>query len=136
MNSVQLKLTIAGVILASAIGYLAYAGMQKGWVYYMEVGQFVSDPAYHAQRVRLHGTVAEQGFSASSAGLAARFDLVGDGKSLPVVYRGTIPDMFQVGRNVVVEGTLASDGTFEADVLMTKCASKYEPSSPHAENRS
>jgi cytochrome c-type biogenesis protein CcmE len=42
-----------------------------------------------------------------------------------VRYRGPVPDLFGAGRQVVVEGTM-SDGVLEADVLLTKCASKYE----------
>ena len=45
-----------------------------------------------------------------------------------VVYQGSVPDLFRVGREVVVTGTL-SNGTFVAnrDSLSTKCPSKYAP---------
>jgi cytochrome c-type biogenesis protein CcmE len=45
---------------------------------------------------------------------------------MPVSYRGTVPDLFKAGADVVVEGKLNAAGTFEADVLLTKCASKYD----------
>ncbi len=47
---------------------------------------------------------------------------------VPVSYSGTVPDLFRVGREVVVEGSL-HDGTFVAkrDTLSTKCPSKYAP---------
>ena len=47
---------------------------------------------------------------------------------VPVRYAGTVPDLFRVGREVVVEGTL-ENGTFVAkrDTLSTKCPSKYAP---------
>jgi len=47
-------------------------------------------------------------------------------ESLPVRYRGEIPDPFREGREVVVTGTV-KDGTFiaERDSLITKCPSKY-----------
>ena len=46
-----------------------------------------------------------------------------------VVYYGTVPDLFKVGRDVEVDGRLARDGTFIAkkDTLLTKCPSKYAP---------
>ncbi len=45
-----------------------------------------------------------------------------------VSYRGSVPDLFKVGRHVVVEGTLR-EGVFVAnrDSLTTKCPSKYAP---------
>jgi cytochrome c-type biogenesis protein CcmE len=130
MSAIQKKLLVAGVALAAAVGYLAYAGMKSGWVYFLEVDHYLADSSYQHQRVRLHGKVSEQNFT--SANLDAKFCLLGQSKQLNVAYHGVIPDMFQAGREVVVEGTLGPDGTFKADVLMTKCASKYEPSSPHA----
>src|SRR3974377_375052 len=98
----------------------------------MEVDQFLADQSLQAQRVRLHGMVSEQDYSVSKAGLTARFQLQGKTQMLPVVYRGTVPHMFQAGRNVVVEGKVDKAGIFQADILMTKCASKYEANSPHA----
>ena len=45
-----------------------------------------------------------------------------------VVYHGSVPDPYKVGREVVVTGAL-SNGTFVADTgsLSTKCPSKYQP---------
>lgn len=47
---------------------------------------------------------------------------------VPVRYTGTVPDLFRVGREVVVEGSLRN-GTFVAKpgTLSTKCPSKYAP---------
>jgi cytochrome c-type biogenesis protein CcmE len=44
----------------------------------------------------------------------------------PVLYSGSVPDLFRTGRQVVVEGTLRN-GTFVAkpNSLVTKCPSKY-----------
>jgi len=46
--------------------------------------------------------------------------------SIPVRYRGEIPDPFRDGREVVVTGSV-QNGTFmaERDSLITKCPSKY-----------
>jgi cytochrome c-type biogenesis protein CcmE len=48
--------------------------------------------------------------------------------SVPVVYTGSVPDLFKVGREVYVKGQLV-DGVFVAkkDSLVTKCPSKYAP---------
>ena len=50
-------------------------------------------------------------------------------KTVPVVYVGSVPDLFKVGREVMLKGELAN-GTFvaEKDSLVTKCPSKYSPS--------
>jgi cytochrome c-type biogenesis protein CcmE len=47
--------------------------------------------------------------------------------SIPVVYRGTVPDPFREGREVIVTGSMRG-GTFVAqrDSLVTKCPSKFK----------
>ena len=52
-----------------------------------------------------------------------------DGKAtVAVVYTGSKPDLFRVGRHVYLKGTLER-GTFvgERNSLVTKCPSKYAP---------
>jgi cytochrome c-type biogenesis protein CcmE len=43
-----------------------------------------------------------------------------------VVYKGIIPDTFTDSVDVVVEGKLDAGNTFQATVLLAKCASRYE----------
>ena len=47
--------------------------------------------------------------------------------TIPVSYRGHVPDPFRDGREVIVSGTV-SDGVFvaEKDSLITKCPSKFQ----------
>ena len=54
-------------------------------------------------------------------------DRDGGGRALPVSYTGVVPDPFREGREVIVTGRLAQDGTFmaEKDSLITKCPSKF-----------
>jgi cytochrome c-type biogenesis protein CcmE len=44
-----------------------------------------------------------------------------------VLYTGSVPDLFRVGRHVVVDGAL-TEGTFVAEPgsMITKCPSKYQ----------
>jgi cytochrome c-type biogenesis protein CcmE len=48
--------------------------------------------------------------------------------SVVVLYSGSVPDLFKVGRHVVVDGQLRK-GTFVAQPgsMITKCPSKYAP---------
>ena len=48
--------------------------------------------------------------------------------TVPVVYTGSVPDLFRVGRHVFMRGRLEG-GVFiaEPDSLVTKCPSKYAP---------
>jgi cytochrome c-type biogenesis protein CcmE len=125
MTQPKLKLGIAGVILVGAVTYLAIAGMQKGWVYTVGVEQYLA-LARHDQRIRICGTVAPEELAINKAQLAANFFIKGTDKQLRVAYKGVVPDLFKEGAEVVIEGKQDAAGVFQADVLMTKCSSKYE----------
>ena len=52
---------------------------------------------------------------------------LGEGTAaVPVVYRGSVPDLFRSGRDISLRGEL-SNGTFvgKPGTLVTKCPSKY-----------
>ncbi len=127
MSRTTAKYLAAGTVLLAAIGYLAYASMKDGWTsYHLTVDQFFADSKYQNQRVSLAGTVSEQGLVCAPGRTGAEFTLKGEGKSIPVAYKGVVPDLFKAGGDVVVEGRLDKDGVFRAETMMTKCASKYE----------
>ena len=126
MTHLKAKLAIAGIVLVGAVGYLGYAGMQKGWVYTMGVEEYLKSPEKHQQRVRLCGTVAAEGVVVQKAQMAATFFLKGGQQQIPVAYKGVVPDMFKAEAEIIVEGKQDAAGVFQADVLLTKCASKYE----------
>jgi len=126
MNSIKLKLTVGAFVLLLAVSYLAIAGVKKGWVYFMPLDQYVADPTYQSRRVRLNGNVGEDQLQIDRAGLLAVFNLKGQSQQIRVEYHGMIPDMFRAHHEVVVEGQLGTDNVFHADMLMTKCASKYQ----------
>jgi cytochrome c-type biogenesis protein CcmE len=79
--------------------------------------------------VSLAGMVVRHSGSARSEG-GLRFTLRDiDGKAtVPVVYTGSVPDLFEKGRHVYLRGELRN-GVFvgKKDSLVTKCPSKYEP---------
>jgi len=49
-------------------------------------------------------------------------------ESVPVQYRGSVPDPFREGREVIITVRRDASGTFvgEKDSLITKCPSKFE----------
>ena len=66
----------------------------------------------------------------TKAGMRFQLKDIGDAKAarVPVVYHGSVPDLFKTGRHIVVEGTYRH-GVFIAkrNSLITKCPSKYAP---------
>lgn len=125
MAPARLKLALGGMAILGALAYLGFTGIKSGWVYYLPVDDYAAKVETHAARSRVHGTVGPAP-DAKPAEFAARFNLLGEARSISVEYHGTIPDLFAAGREVVVEGVTDGRGVFVADVLLTKCGSKYQ----------
>jgi cytochrome c-type biogenesis protein CcmE len=70
--------------------------------------------------------VAEGSIVRESTGQDVAFVVTDGDAELAVRYHGIVPDTFVDNADVVVEGRLAGDGTFEAHTLLAKCPSKYE----------
>jgi cytochrome c-type biogenesis protein CcmE len=88
-----------------------------------------SELAGRTGEVALVGIVTgSPGGDPHGSGLRFRLRDVDGGNSVPVVYRGSVPDLFRAGRSVRVEGELRN-GVFvgKPDTLLTKCPSKYTP---------
>jgi cytochrome c-type biogenesis protein CcmE len=88
-----------------------------------------SSLAGHAGTVSLTGRVLKPvGGDAHGAGLRFRLRDVKGTATVPVVYKGSVPDLFRPGRDIVVEGRL-TNGVFVATpgTMVTKCPSKYTP---------
>ena len=128
MDRRRLKFLLLGVGIVATMGTLLIVGMSGpgGLSYYLSVSEFVSAPDQSGGGFRINGKVAEGSIIRESTGQDVAF-IVTDGKAdLPVRYHGIIPDTFVDNADVVVEGSLADDGTFEAHTLLAKCPSKYE----------
>jgi len=129
-KSKKSKFIIAGVIILGIIGYLTYAGIRDTKLYYLTPNEIVNmgNSAY-GERLRLGGIVMDGSIEYDAQTMILKFDVTDGTTSLPVVYKGVLPDTFKNGVEVVVEGTYASNGVFKAVTLLTKCPSKYEPKS-------
>ncbi|HET6361940.1 MAG TPA: cytochrome c maturation protein CcmE [Gemmatimonadota bacterium] len=131
------RLAIGILLVGAALSYLVYAGTRDNLVYYYEVGEVQAAAAATDGRIRVSGDVVEGSIVKDEKAREIRFAIratKADGEeqsergaeSIPVVYAGTVPDIFREGIQVVVEGEMASDGTFEAETLLAKCPSKYQ----------
>ena len=120
---------VALLLFLGGVGYLAYSGFSENSVYFLNVSEALATPSDKLKAARLFGTVAEDGLSRSETGRDVRFrleDQENKATTLWVEYTGAISDTFKVGAEVIVEGGLRPDGSFQAKTLMTKCPSKYQ----------
>jgi cytochrome c-type biogenesis protein CcmE len=130
----QKKFAVGSIIIIATLIGLAYVGYTQSKTYYHTIKELATlSPAAQRQRMRVSGVV--EGGSIKHVPGQINFVLTEEGKMLPVSYVGSdpLPDTFKGGAQALVEGNLMSDGTFRAEQVQAKCASKYQ-ASPVAPN--
>jgi cytochrome c-type biogenesis protein CcmE len=56
-----------------------------------------------------------------------RFTVTDTAASIPVVYKGILPDLFKEGRGCVAQGKIGTDGVFHAEQVLAKHDENYMP---------
>ncbi len=112
----------------AAIGYLITTGINSTSKYFFTVDELMSQKtSYAGAGLKIKGNVVNGSIVRDTDNyLKINFAIEDKSSNLNVVYEGIIPDMFKDGQEVVVEGTLAQNGVFHANTLLTSCPSKYE----------
>jgi len=123
-----LKFGGATVFILLLLAYLAYTGVQDSKSYYVTIKELNGmGPDAYSKRLRVAGNVAPG--SIKRQGTHLEFQLVEEGRMIPVVYSGTEapPDTFKDNAQALAEGKYGKDGVFRATNIQAKCASKYAP---------
>jgi cytochrome c-type biogenesis protein CcmE len=121
----KIRLVVAlsvAVLLAVALIYTSFSASTEA----KEPSQLVS--ATPGTTYEMTGRVVKGSVERDGNGIAFRVvDRDGGGQALPVTYRGTVPDPFRGGREIVLTGAIAKNGVFvgEPETLITKCPSKF-----------
>jgi cytochrome c-type biogenesis protein CcmE len=114
------------VLLALSAG-LAYDSISNYVNPYTSVTDISLNKAqYSGKSLQLIGEVKPGSLIRSDDG-SISFTLTDEGGSIKVTYRGIPPqNLEQEGSQIVVLGTLESNGEIESNKLLVKCPSKYE----------
>ncbi len=124
------KFLIGGVLVLGTAGWLMAGSIKDTAIYFLTpeelYAKVATDPSLRETGVKVGAKVVPGSVVRDSTGRHLSFKMT-DGKvTYPVVYKGIIPDTFSDSVDVVVEGRLGADGTFQATTLLAKCASRYE----------
>lgn len=120
--------------VAAVVGYLMWTGVSDTMVYYLTPVELMAkvseDASYHEVGLKVSGKVlAGSHEKVPGQPLHHRFvvtDLEQPEVSFVTEYVGILPDTFVDEVEVVVEGRFRPDGVFQAELVLTKCGSRYE----------
>jgi cytochrome c-type biogenesis protein CcmE len=120
------------VLIGSALGVVALAvalvlgALEDSIVFFSSPTDVVEKNLEPGTRIRIGGLVKE-GSVSRGENLAVRFEVTDGRSTVPVAYRGLLPDLFREGQGIVAEGALDPTGTFRADTVLAKHDETYMP---------
>ena len=114
-----------GVIALGVATALVLQAFQKNLVFFFSPTQVAAKEAPLGRTFRIGGIV-EPG-SVKRSGVHVSFTVTDTAKAIPVVYRGSLPDLFREGKMVVAQGQLQADGVFHAREVLAKHDENYMP---------
>ena len=124
----KLKFVLGGVVILIAIAFLITNGVRSAGNYYITLEELAArGDQVIGEGIRINAVVDKESVEYDSRDIRLAFDLVDEnGHRQHVVYDDVMPDLFMKSESVIVEGQLNDAGTFQANMILVKCPSKYE----------
>ena len=119
---------VAGGLVALAVAAgLVLTAFQQNLVFFFTPSQVADKEAPQGKTFRIGGMVEKGSVARQADGLTVHFMVTDTAKSIPVVYRGALPDLFREGKGVVAQGRVGADGVFMASEVLAKHDENYMP---------
>ncbi len=117
-------LALTGIAIATALILNAF---RSNLVFFFSPSEVAEGKAPVDRAFRIGGLVQDGSLRREADGLTVTFVVTDTAKSIPVIYKGILPDLFKEGRGVVAEGRLGADGVFTATQVLAKHDENYMP---------
>ena len=115
---------LAGLGVAATLVLNAF---QSNLVFFFTPTQVALSQAPKDRTFRIGGLVESGSLVREGDALSVRFNVTDGARSIPVAYKGILPDLFKEGKGVVAQGKLTPEGTFRASEVLAKHDENYMP---------
>ena len=116
-----------GLALLGVTAALVLNAFRSNLVFFYSPTQVADKEAPVNKTFRLGGLVEQGSLKRLPDGVTVSFVVTDTGKSIPVRYKGILPDLFKEGKGVVAQGRLETDGVFQAQEVLAKHDENYMP---------
>ena len=123
----RLVLALLAVAAVAGAGGLALSALRDQAAYFYTPTDARRDHVEAGRAVRLGGMVADRSIVRQPDGVTIRFTVTDGQETVPVTFRGIVPDLFKENSGVVAEGKFMADGAFVADNILAKHDERYMP---------
>ncbi|MDO8891771.1 MAG: cytochrome c maturation protein CcmE [Sulfurimicrobium sp.] len=129
MKSRHKKLILIGVVVLAlgAVAALVLNAFQSNLVFFFSPTQIANGEAPLERAFRIGGLVEDGSLRREPDGVTAHFRITDTAKTIPVTYKGLLPDLFKEGKGVVAEGRMNGNGVFVAEQVLAKHDENYMP---------
>ncbi len=118
---------VIGVVALGVATALVLTAFQENLVFFFTPSQIAAKEAPQGRTFRIGGMVEKGSVRRQADGVTVQFTVTDTAKSIPVTYRGQLPDLFREGKGVVAQGQLGADGVFRANEVLAKHDENYMP---------
>lgn len=118
------------VVALAAVGLavgLVLNALKDNVSLYFTPTQVFNKEAPQDRSFRIGGLVEAGSLKREGDGLTVHFVITDLKRSLPVVYRGILPDLFKEGKGVVAQGKMEADGVMHVTEVLAKHDENYMP---------
>ncbi len=121
-----LLIGIALALLAGATALVLNA-FNGNLVFFHTPTEVAEGKVPQGRNFRVGGMVLAGSLAREADGQTVRFVITDTAKTVPVVYKGALPDLFKDGKGAVAQGKLGADGVFVATEVLAKHDENYMP---------
>ena len=117
----------AAVALLAIAATLILNAFNDNLVFFQTPSDVVDGKVPKGRNFRIGGMVEKGSIQRAADGLTVHFVITDTVKSIPVTYKGALPDLFKDGKGAVAQGKLDADGSFIASEVLAKHDENYMP---------
>jgi cytochrome c-type biogenesis protein CcmE len=118
---------VGGLAVLAVAAALVLSAFRQNLVFFFTPTQVAANEAPMNRSFRVGGLVEPGSVRRQPDGVTVRFVVTDTAQSIPVAYRGPLPDLFREGKGVVTQGRLGPDGVFQASEVLAKHDENYTP---------
>lgn len=123
----RIAIIVVGLAGLSLAAFLVASAFRQNLVFFFSPTQVAAKEAPIDRTFRIGGLVQDGTLKRDGDGLTVRFTVTDTAASIPVVYKGILPDLFKEGRGCVAQGRIGPDGVFQAEQVLAKHDENYMP---------
>jgi cytochrome c-type biogenesis protein CcmE len=123
----RLWIVISALAGLAAVVALVLVAFEDSIVFFYSPSDIVEKEPPPGRRLRLGGLVEEKSVTRGADGVTISFRVTDTENTVPVSFRGMLPDLFREGQGVVAEGRLDESGVLIASQVLAKHDENYMP---------